>query len=726
MVESSEREGCVATRQREAKTVIIGWVFMPIGVAAYLYTRFVTSAPWGVALAQLLYLAPIAVGAALFFLLTRRSVPRTRPHVMWRLLSLALTASLIGEAAASAEIVGWLDPGISGVVFDVANALAMATLVALIAVTTAADRLGWRRAFRLALDIVSVAALVFALLYRYWTSSYAVGIESAADAIRLSAYGIAGIALFGANAIGFVSRDTQRVRSNALVTLAVASLMGGVAVWTSGELMDPGPQASVAITIVSSAMYISGYYLAALAALYRLYGSRRAARGSFGSGPMPLRIPAAWPGALGSTLVFVSVVALSAFALDTDGGSVSAAVYVGALSVATVSMVVRTMVANSETRILASNSLEDPVTGAVSAAGLPVAYEDTARWARGTGATFALFSVGLDDFARVNAALGYRGGDRVLATVEEALESTAGEGAWVIRRSGDEFVVLAPVSDRAGADRLARRLLIAVASIRAERSVTASVGYAVHGAESNDLPSLVMHAEAAQLWAKRHGKNRVTGHDPRLAAALGLDSRLESPQGGSTVDMARALLAASDARDPADRYHSRNVASLCRLFAESEGLSPEAVGRIELAAILHDVGKIALTSEVAEGHGSRAREDLTRREHAVLGQRLVESLGDPGVPLWVRSHHERWDGAGYPDGLSGLDIPFEARLIALADTYDQLTRGTSRRPPMSKAAALQEIDLGMGASFDPDLAERFIGVIASSEALGWSDERGTL
>ena len=94
----------------------------------------------------------------------------------------------------------------------------------------------------------------------------------------------------------------------------------------------------------------------------------------------------------------------------------------------------------------------------------------------------------------------------------------------------------------------------------------------------------------------------------------------------------------------------------------------------------------------------------------------------PGVPTWVRHHHERWDGAGYPDALVGEQVPLESRINALADAYDAMTSGARNRSPMSRGAALQEIDLGMGSRFDPTLAEAFIDVVGRTASLGWSDE----
>jgi response regulator RpfG family c-di-GMP phosphodiesterase len=101
---------------------------------------------------------------------------------------------------------------------------------------------------------------------------------------------------------------------------------------------------------------------------------------------------------------------------------------------------------------------------------------------------------------------------------------------------------------------------------------------------------------------------------------------------------------------------------------------------------------------------------------------MLHSLAVPGVASWVRSHHEHWDGTGFPDALRGHSIPIEARIIALADAYDNMTSALRPGGALSKAAALQDIDQSIGTRFDPSLADKFIRVVASTEALGWSDE----
>jgi HD-GYP domain-containing protein (c-di-GMP phosphodiesterase class II) len=224
------------------------------------------------------------------------------------------------------------------------------------------------------------------------------------------------------------------------------------------------------------------------------------------------------------------------------------------------------------------------------------------------------------------------------------------------------------------------------------------------------------------VWAKYHGKHRSIAYHEEVGRVLGVSESLGLMEGAGHTAVARALAAATDAHDPANYRHSRNVAVLSVMLARAAGMSDDEICRIEIAAMLHDVGKIALPKEVTARASSSQRMRLAAREHAALGATLTTSLGLEGVSEWVRGHHERWDGQGFPDGLAAGDVPIGARIIALADAYDGMTTGAAGGSPMSKGAALQEIDLGIGTRFDPSLAELFIAIVASVDSLGWSDE----
>jgi diguanylate cyclase (GGDEF)-like protein len=334
-----------------------------------------------------------------------------------------------------------------------------------------------------------------------------------------------------------------------------------------------------------------------------------------------------------------------------------------------------------------------------------------------------LAALNLDDFTRVNEVLGRGPGDAVLVRVGEVLQSSVGRRCEVFRLSGDDFAVIAPgfgLNDRmpVGTD-----LLNAVSGIELGQGLqlSASVGVVSSDGDSSASDELARQADAAQVWAKYHGKGRVVVHDDTIVRALGAEERLRLDDVRLHYDVARALAASADARDARSVYHSRNVAALAVLLGEAAGLKDDQLRALEIAGMLHDVGQIALPDQLVIAPLTPSRR-LAAREHSVLGAQLVESVGVEGAATAVRSHHEQWDGGGYPDGLSAEQIPIEARIIALADAYDGMTSGRRSGTIMSRAAALQEIDHALGTRFDPVLAEQFIRLVGTTSSLGWSDE----
>jgi HD-GYP domain-containing protein (c-di-GMP phosphodiesterase class II) len=323
----------------------------------------------------------------------------------------------------------------------------------------------------------------------------------------------------------------------------------------------------------------------------------------------------------------------------------------------------------------------------------------------------------------VNGLLGHAEGDEALRAVVTALQAAGGRFASVYRLSGDEFAVIgvgvgAPESMRFAAD-----LVEAVRGVEPSPgfALSASMGVVASEAGSESKEELLRRADAAQVWAKYHGKGRVVVHDERIIRALGAEERLRLDDARLHYDVARALAASADARDPRSVYHSRNVAALAVLLGEAAGLKDEQLRALEIAAMLHDVGQIALPDQLVMGPLSPSRR-IAAREHSVLGAQLIESVGVEGAAAAVRGHHEQWDGGGYPDGLVGEEIALESRIIALADAYDGMTSGRRSGTIMSRAAALQEIDHALGTRFDPVLAELFIRLVGTTSALGWSDE----
>jgi HD-GYP domain-containing protein (c-di-GMP phosphodiesterase class II) len=174
--------------------------------------------------------------------------------------------------------------------------------------------------------------------------------------------------------------------------------------------------------------------------------------------------------------------------------------------------------------------------------------------------------------------------------------------------------------------------------------------------------------------------------------------------------MLEALSHAIEARDPATRGHGARVTVLAQAIAVRLGWDDARVAALRLGARLHDVGKLAISMRVLAKPGPLDELELRLvRTHPLVGARLLGDAGPGRVALpYVLYHHERWDGAGYPTGRAGEDIPVEGRLLAVADAYDAMTTTRAYRGALSPGDALVEIERCAGTQFDPVIAGLFV------------------
>ena len=182
-----------------------------------------------------------------------------------------------------------------------------------------------------------------------------------------------------------------------------------------------------------------------------------------------------------------------------------------------------------------------------------------------------------------------------------------------------------------------------------------------------------------------------------------------------------------DAKDPYTVGHSQRVSAYSSQLARGLGLNEDEVENIRKIALMHDIGKIGVPDNLLNKPGRLDKDEYERmKHHAEVGGEIIKQVTTiPGIYGGVRYHHERYDGTGYPDGLKGEDIPYIARIIAVADSYDAMTSNRVYRKHLSDEQVLKELVDGAGTQFDPEIARKMIELIHSGEIKNLSAEAET-
>jgi two-component system, cell cycle response regulator len=328
----------------------------------------------------------------------------------------------------------------------------------------------------------------------------------------------------------------------------------------------------------------------------------------------------------------------------------------------------------------------------------------------------SLVLLDIDHFKAINDTYGHPGGDRILCQVAERLQQVVRSGDVVARYGGEEFAILVPGLGGAQLTELAERLRQSIAGLpmRPNESawvgITVSVGAASLPEHADSVAELVTFADNALYAAKHAGRNcSVIG---RLGADVTAEAR--AIQATSAVSFLEELADHLDqVQSPSE--HSTAIAAWAGAVAAHLGLDPATRQRCELAGRLHDVGKIVVPEAILTKPGPLTADELQiMRQHPARGGQLVTLAPElTEIAEIVRQHHERVDGTGYPDRLAGTEIRLEARIVALCDAYAAMRVDRSYRAALSVEQALDQIRDGRGTQFDPELADIFLGLLAT-------------
>ncbi len=346
---------------------------------------------------------------------------------------------------------------------------------------------------------------------------------------------------------------------------------------------------------------------------------------------------------------------------------------------------------------LARVSRADPLTGCLNRRGFEERFDAELSRAARTGRPLGLVTLDLDHFKEINDTRGHAAGDDVLRWAVDVMNEVVRPMDVVGRIGGDEFAIVVPGAGPDDTAVIAARVQKALAD-----RAPSSVGVACFPTDGADREELQRSADGV-LYVGKRGRARPAGI--KLTA--------------KELSWATALARAVDERMAVQHEHSWKVAEHCVAIASRLGWSERDLELLQMAAILHDVGKVSIPDHIL-----RKRYPLTEKEweaiklNPVRGAEMVSRIqGLEAIVPWVRHSHERIDGTGYPDGLEGDAIPEACRILHIADAFDAMVSGRPYRRAMSFDEALEELRRCAGTQFDQHFVELFTGQIEVSEAV---------
>jgi len=359
-------------------------------------------------------------------------------------------------------------------------------------------------------------------------------------------------------------------------------------------------------------------------------------------------------------------------------------------------------------------ALKDPLTGLLNHRAFQERLAEELRRAERAGHPVSVVALDLDDFKAINGALGHAIGDEALRTMADAIRDELRAGDVCGRVGGDEFMLALVDTEVATAELIVDRVRARVAQERlgTGQPLTVSAGivsYPRHGTAQDRLLHL---ADGAMYWAKSNGKARTFVYSDSIDFALSAEEAAERNLRAGLVNTVHALARAVDAKDGYTHSHSQSVARYAAELGSALGLRDERIEQLRTAGVLHDVGKIGIPDAVLLKPAKLEKAEFAiMRRHSELGRDIIAGSGLEEIATWVLHLHERVDGRGYPDGLTGDVIPLESRILHCADALEAMTSSRIYRPGMPIERALAELERGAGSQFDAHVAAVLVELV---------------
>lgn len=375
-----------------------------------------------------------------------------------------------------------------------------------------------------------------------------------------------------------------------------------------------------------------------------------------------------------------------------------------------------TMLETAATRLSRAeiDAITDGLTGLYNHRYLHDRLSEEIERARSDGMPLTLLFCDLDHFKEYNDLLGHSTGDRALREVARIIEDCIRRVDLVARYGGEEFCVVLTETDTAEALEVAERIRAGVAAASFENGrggLTISIGVATFPDDADHKEELLDKADWSMYRAKRHGRDRVVAFSVEDIVAVP-ERVVRTPGHGYLALMAEVV----EARDAYAAKRGEAVAHLAAALAGNLGLDEAETTVVVEAARLRDIGEIGVPERILNKRGGLSEDEWALiREHPLTGERLLRQLGGSGeVAQAIASHHERFDGTGYPAGLAGEEIPLAARIVAAACAYNAMVVERPYRPRLAEKRALEELRRCAGTQFDPRVVAALQALLADA------------
>lgn len=332
-----------------------------------------------------------------------------------------------------------------------------------------------------------------------------------------------------------------------------------------------------------------------------------------------------------------------------------------------------------------------------------------------------LILIDIDNFKVYNDTYGHDCGDIILKETASLIKEIIKDEGVICRIGGDEFGVILENKDSQALQNTAQRIKHEYEKIKRNfyknnfsYKVTLSMGMSEYPDISKSKDELISQADMALYHAKNLGKNKINFYQDVI---LQIRKNITTDH-QQLIGIFKGLLSTISTKDKYTLGHCERVSAYTTMIGEALNLEVKDISILQCAGLLHDIGKIELPKSVLNKIGPLTEEEFYLiRNHPVYSANILEPLeGMDQLIDYVRHHHERFDGKGYPDRLSGKNISFGARILCVADSFDAMISERPYSKSLTQEEALHELEQCAGYQFDAEIVKVFIGIIRSKEA----------